>query len=259
MERMIPFEKYEASGNDFIIFDFFNTNWFALNDESLICRLCDRHFGIGADGVIVLNSSDDFDFKMIYYNSDGKPSSFCGNGSRSALHYMSGKQSLNDFSFEAKDGAHEGSVNGSKVRVKMKDIAGLTQLDHGPFVDSGSPHLILEVNDPLHYPVNEEGRKWRNLFNPEGVNVNFVHEESLRTVVATYERGVEAETLACGTGVTAVAYYFNVKHHLQGKIQRDLMTKGGQLSVEMFLSGEQATHVWLTGPARKVFSGFYFI
>lgn len=256
---MIPFEKYEATGNDFAIFDFFNQDWFDLDDEILVKTLCDRHFGIGADGLIALKPSETHDFNMVYFNADGRRSSFCGNGSRASLCYMLAKQNKQSLSFEAMDGVHRGMMHEGLIRVQMSNIDRLQLVSQGALINSGSPHLIIESEDPMNHPVDAEGRRIRQMFNPEGVNVNFVKLEGNKIVMATYERGVEGETLACGTGVTAAAYYFNVQESCSGQVTRQIQTKGGALSVDMHLSNESAEDVWLTGPARKVFSGFYYL
>lgn len=257
MKRTIPFEKYEATGNDFIILDFFEFEWIDLNDTNLIKKMCDRHFGIGADGLIALCPEPGMDFKMNYFNSDGKPSSFCGNGSRASVRYMQSKQGKNNFSFAAFDGMHESYVKDQLVSVKMKDINGFEATPEGSLIQSGSPHLIREVINPWEFEVNEKGRALRKKFDPEGVNVNFI--EIMREVlrIATYERGVEAETLACGTGITASAYYAAVKADSNSFFKQAIESKGGPLEVQMDIEGLHATNIWLTGPANQVFSGFY--
>lgn len=257
MKRTIPFEKYEATGNDFIILDFFEFEWIDLNDINLIKKMCDRHFGIGADGLIALCPEPGMDFKMNYYNSDGNPSSFCGNGSRASVRYMHSKQGKNNFSFTAFDGLHESYVKDQLVFVKMKDINGFESTPEGSLIQSGSPHLIREVTNPWVFEVNEHGRALRKKFDPDGVNVNFIeiNQDILR--IATYERGVEAETLACGTGVTASAYFAALKSKASGQFKQRIESKGGALEVQMDIAGSLATNIWLSGPAHQVFSGFY--
>lgn len=257
MKRLIPFEKYEASGNDFIIFDFFDFELFDLENKEFIRLLCDRHFGIGADGLIALQRHKELDFRMRYFNSDGRISSFCGNGSRASIQYMATKHSAMEFSFSAEDGYHKGRIHNDLVSVKMKDILTFDATPSGNFIDSGSPHLIVEVNDPWNYPVVDEGKRIRQLFGDEGVNVNFVSLEGPGLKIATYERGVEWETLACGTGVTAAAYHKCIKGELSGNQHITVEAKGGTLSVALDLKDQEATNIWLTGHARKVFSGFY--
>lgn len=257
MKRLMPFEKYEATGNDFVILDCFEIDFIELQKPGFIKLLCDRHFGIGADGLIVLVSEEGYDFRMKYYNSDGQKSSFCGNGSRAALKYMATKHFLSEFSFVAEDGIHLGKLEGPDISVKMKDISESKKCEQGILIDSGSPHLIIEVKDPWNYPVLEEGKRIRKLFGQEGINVNFISFSNQKLRIATYERGVENETLACGTGVTAAAYYLCIVQNLLSHQNISVEAKGGKLKVELELSGNRAANIWLTGPAHKVFSGFY--
>jgi diaminopimelate epimerase len=256
MKRLIPFEKFEASGNDFIIFDFFEFESIDLEDSELIKRLCHRHFGIGADGLIALSKDSELDFTMKYFNSDGKPSSFCGNGSRASLLYMSFKHLKSEFGFRAQDGLHKGKVSGNYISVQMKDISGIENTDFGPYIDSGSPHLMIETEDPWSYDVNTEGMRLRNLFGSEGVNVNFVSCSANKIRIATYERGVEWETLACGTGVTASAFYYACKNQINGLQEFEIEAKGGDLYVQLNYNNLTANNIWLSGKANKVFSGF---
>ncbi len=256
MKRLIPFEKYEAAGNDFIILDFFEYEWVDLSDRAMVSRMCNRHFGIGADGLIAVVPESSFDFRMKYLNADGKFSSFCGNGARAASLYMSRKLNKADMHFIAADGPHTSKVEDQGVKVKMKDISGFTNDHRGILVDSGSPHLIVEVENPMIFPVKEEGRKLRQTF-AEGVNVNFVHYYNDLLYIATYERGVEDETLACGTGITAAAYAYGVKSALQGDQNVKVQAKGGELQVSFRLYGKYAMDVYLYGPVRLVYSGFY--
>lgn len=259
MERLIPFEKYEATGNDFVLFDFFECEWFDINDHGFIYNICKRHFGVGADGLLIVKPHNAFDFEMIYFNSDGNRSSFCGNGSRAAVLYMANKQKKSELSFVAMDGPHLGHLHNGEVSVQMKDILSLVNHESGTIIESGSPHLIREIDDPFDFDVHTEGRKIRKKFDPDGINVNFINIEKEYLNIATYERGVEAETLACGTGVTAAAYYANRKRNAQGLKMLKINAKGGILHVKMCLSGERATDIWLSGPTRKVFSGFYLL
>ena len=257
MKRLIPFEKYEATGNDFIIFDFFEFELFDLSDKDFIKSLCDRHFGIGADGLIALKKEEGLDFRMKYFNSDGRISSFCGNGSRASVKYMATKQSKKEFCFVAEDGLHLGRIKNDLVSVKMKDISSFQTTSYGKVIDSGSPHLIIEVANLVDFPVVEEGRKLRLLFGEDGVNVNFISKNDRGIQIATYERGVEWETLACGTGVTAAAYYFCLLDQLNGRHHVNIEAKGGPLNVSLNINEQTATDIWLNGGARKVFSGFY--
>ncbi len=256
MKRLIPFEKYEATGNDFIIFDFFDFQWFDLKDSNTIQKMCDRHFGIGADGLIALERDPSSDFFMRYFNSDGRMSSFCGNGSRASLLYMYHKHNLDTFGFNAFDGAHKGLIRNGEISVMMNSISNFLPCNEHAFVHSGSPHLLVHVTDPFSMDVKNEGSILRNTMGPEGVNVNFYHDEGSLIHLSTFERGVENETLSCGTGITATAYYVNVVKNSHGRISQRVKVKGGELKVDMDLKDSEATNIWLNGPARRVFSGF---
>lgn len=260
--NLIAFDKYEGAGNDFIMLDFFAGDTIDLADEVLMRQLCDRHFGIGADGIIALSPEAGYDFRMKYLNSDGRFSTFCGNGSRCISLFAQRKWKRDHFKFIAADGVHESEIlPNSQVRVRMKDINAMIQTGQGWLVDSGSPHLIREVENPFEYPVVEEGRKLRNQFSAEGANVNFIDVDSDGVIrIATYERGVEDETFACGTGIVASAYYSAIRNGLQGTVEIPVICRGGQLSVGMTINQSiSASEVWLKGPAKKVFSGFYEI
>ena len=257
--KILAFDKYEGAGNDFIILDFFAGESPDLNDQARMQRLCDRHFGIGADGIIALCPEEGWDFRMLYLNSDGRFSTFCGNGSRCISLFAHNKWKRDHFRFLAADGEHESEITGpGLVRVRMKDIKGMQQTRQGWLVDSGSPHLIREVENAFGHPVREEGRYFRQAFSEEGANVNFITQgEEGMLEIATYERGVEDETLACGTGIVASAYYKASMNGLTGHVVIPVRAKGGNLEVEMHLNNQaEASDVWLKGPARKVFSGF---
>ncbi|MDQ3142935.1 MAG: diaminopimelate epimerase [Bacteroidota bacterium] len=259
MKRLIPFEKYEGAGNDFIILDFFEFELLDVNNSDLVQLMCDRHFGIGADGLIAVTREKDVDFRMLYLNADGQFSTFCGNGSRCASSYVSGKLNKTNLHFIAADGLHESHIEPNQVRVKMSDIKNFETSEHGIIVQSGSPHLIVETVEPFNHPIYSDGKRLRTHFGTEGINVNFVAYENGLLKIATYERGVEAETLACGTGITAAAYFNNIKQKFSGNLTTQVRSKGGDLSVQMKLNGQNATDIWLIGPAKKVYSGFYEI
>ena len=170
---------------------------------------------------------------------------------------MASIHSKPELSFIAEDGYHMGRIENDLVSVKMKDIDSFQSTPYGKLIDSGSPHLIIEVENPWEHAVIEEGRRLRHLFGEEGVNVNFISKTNSGLKIATYERGVEWETLACGTGVTASAYYSCLTDQLNGNQQISVEAKGGSLTVKLNMIDQAAQDVWLTGPARKVFSGFY--
>ncbi|MBK6352497.1 MAG: diaminopimelate epimerase [Saprospiraceae bacterium] len=255
--KNFPFEKYQGTGNDFIILDFFEFEFLDLHQQKFIERMCDRRFGIGADGLIAVCKEVGYDFRMKYLNSDGRFSTFCGNGSRCASAYVSRKLGLDTLNFIAADGPHTAWIKKDYVSVKMQDIRAFDQTNLGPLIQSGSPHLIREVEDLTAVDVFNEGKKLRHEFSPEGANVNFVNNKNGVINIATYERGVEDKTLSCGTGITASAYYFAAKSGVQGDIAQTIHAEGGILSVSMHLDGKVATDVVLSGPAEWVYSGFY--
>lgn len=254
---LISFSKYHGAGNDFIIID--NRDGTFNKENGLIKKLCDRHFGIGADGLMLLETSDRADFYMRYYNSDGNESTMCGNGGRCIAHFahkfgIIGSQTH----FLGIDGEHVASMeNDEIVTLKMQDVKGFeVGLDYY-FINTGSPHYILFVKDISEINVNKEGRRIRNSFNLNegGTNVNFVSISSNTLLIRTYERGVELETLACGTG--SVASAIAVDHYSKNnKSEYFIATQGGQLVVKFNKIGDfEYNNIWLTGPAKHVFDG----
>jgi diaminopimelate epimerase len=255
---MIRFFKYQGTGNDFILLDNRSGNYDFLNQKN-IQSLCNRHFGIGADGLMLLSNSEEADFHMTYFNSDGNQSTMCGNGGRCIIRFAHdlGIQK-NSYRFMAIDGLHlaEISENGT-IRLKLN--AGLPpqtfEQDH--IIHTGSPHYVKLVDDVAAIDVKKQGADIRNsdAFKAEGINVNFVqviHNNEL--FVRTYERGVEDETLSCGTGVTAAALSFRTfekgNHHVK------VNTPGGKLEVDFIqLPDGGFDEVWLCGPAAFVFNG----
>lgn len=252
----MTFFKYQGTGNDFVILDNRNTS-FPKENTSLIASLCDRHFGIGADGLILLENDIEADFKMIYYNSDGNESTMCGNGGRCIVSFAK-KLNLfeNKTTFRAIDGVHHAEVNGNIVSLQMVDVDTIKVMKDSIFTDTGSPHHIEMVNDLANFPVFERGRKVRNeVYGKEGSNVNFVQQINENSFqIRTYERGVENETLACGTGVTAVAIAMhNTLKTNQTSI--NLLVKGGKLKVNFDVVDGVYKNVVLSGPAEFVFQG----
>ena len=251
------FYKYQGTGNDFVMIDN-RKNIFDKSDLRLIHQLCDRRFGIGADGLILIEKSDDFDFNMIYFNADGSQS-FCGNGSRCAVAFASYLGIVgNKAMFLAIDGEHEAWMNeNGEVSLKMHDVENIEKGNDYYFIYTGSPHYIVDVKDVNLINVFEEGKKVRynSRFKQEGTNVNFVHYHSDGLDIRTYERGVEDETLSCGTGVTASALSWADKNKSTiGKIE--VNTKGGKLKVAFKRNDFGAFHdIWLIGPAKMVFKG----
>ena len=252
------FYKYQGTGNDFIMVDN-RLHLFPKNNTKFIEKLCDRRFGIGADGLILLEPDKDSDFRMVYYNSDGNESSMCGNGGRCIVAFakqlgLISHQTL----FIATDGLHQATIDeNGLVSLQMKEVDQIKMEPEFVFLNTGSPHHVELVEDLAHYKVKEEGSKIRysNLYGNAGSNVNFVSQLNANTfAVRTYERGVEDETLSCGTGVTAVA----IAMHFMGKTnanQITLLTEGGQLQVKFQNSGSSYHDIFLIGPATFVFQG----
>ena len=253
----IKFFKYQATGNDFIIIDN-RLQTFYKNDTKLIAKLCDRRFGIGADGLILLETTADYDFKMIYYNADGNQSSMCGNGGRCIVALAKRLEMIQDnTNFIAIDGPHKATIHGSEVSIKMRDVIKISKLDGGFVIDTGSPHYVSMRSDLSDINMQIEGAQIRNspIFEKEGINVNFVTALSPeRFAVRTYERGVEGETLSCGTGATAVAIAMHAsKKTVKQRI--NLQTKGGDLEVRFKAENSTYVNVWLSGSVNYVFEG----
>ncbi len=254
----LQFYKYQGTGNDFVILDNRSHEYEQLTTKD-VRFLCDRRFGIGADGLMLLNLKDGYDFEMIYYNSDGRESSMCGNGGRCLVKfaYDMGIRK-NRYLFLATDGDHEAEIDDDgTVSLKMKDVSSISDY-HGDFqVDTGSPHYIKMVSDVNDQDVVKKGREIRysNYFAEKGINVNFVqHGPDDSIYVRTYERGVEDETLSCGTGVTAAALV--CYHNENGFNEVTVHTRGGKLTVEYDRTGDDDyQNIWLCGPAIKVFEG----
>jgi diaminopimelate epimerase len=253
----IEFYKYQGTGNDFIIMDNRDKRYDSLTRQQ-VAFLCDRRFGIGADGLMLLNRHPDYDFEMKYYNSDGRESTMCGNGGRCLTQFAFDIGiDKTSFSFLAVDGPHEANINEKVVALKMNDVNQVRH-DHGDYIlNTGSPHYVQFTNDVMHLDVYKKGKEIRHNkeFEKEGINVNFVEQTELtdRIIVRTYERGVEDETFSCGTGVTAAAL---LSAHNDSVFNRvEVKTKGGLLSVEYEKKGDTFKNIWLSGPAVKVFSG----
>lgn len=253
------FYKYQGTGNDFIIVDNREVNHTTLTQPE-IEKLCDRRFGIGADGFMLLNNLPGYDFEMVYYNADGHVGSMCGNGGRCIVRfaYDIGIHK-NEYRFMASDGEHLANIDvaANTVSLKMKDVDFIEQ-EHNHFVlNTGSPHYVEMVSDLDEYNVFEEGRKIRysDEFKKEGINVNFVEVVSNDALkVRTYERGVEDETYSCGTGVTAAALAFF--HNENGFNSVDIQALGGKLNVSYNRNTDGIYRdIWLKGPAVKVYEG----
>ncbi|MCJ7468373.1 MAG: diaminopimelate epimerase [Maribacter sp.] len=253
---VLSFYKYQGTGNDFIMVDNRNEK-FLKQDTHLISFLCDRKFGIGADGLILLENHAEGDFKMAYFNSDGRESSMCGNGGRCIVAFAQRLGIIHDSAqFMAVDGMHKATVKDAIISLQMKDVHDIMNRQHAIFLDTGSPHHVQMVEKLDSFKVAKEGRKIRyGMYGETGSNINFVEQKDPMTfTVRTYERGVEDETLSCGTGVTAVA----IAMHSSGKTKGDhvnIQTLGGPLQVKFKPKKGTYEDVYLIGPAKMVFEG----
>lgn len=253
----MEFFKYQATGNDFVVIDNRESN-FPKENSDLIAKMCNRRFGIGADGLMLLEPDRDYDFKMVYYNSDGNLGSMCGNGGRSIVSFARHLGLIDRTAcFRAADGLHRASIEDDQVSLEMLDVSEIQKKSDAYFLNTGSPHHVQRVDKLENFNVFSEGRRIRNdVYGEIGANVNFVFPiDSSSIAVRTYERGVEDETLSCGTGVTAAA----LAMHSAGTLSSNeviVNTKGGKLQVS-FESFEVGSYkdIWLTGPAKMVFRG----
>lgn len=250
----MEFYKYQGTGNDFVMID--NRNIQFPKNKALVAKLCDRRFGIGGDGLILLENHDTADFKMVYFNSDGSESTMCGNGGRCIVAFaeflgiIAGRTT-----FEAIDGTHEAYIRNGIIKLKMIDVDRIYEAADGHTLNTGSPHLVSWISDLQNFDVYNNGNKIRNsaTYSREGINVNFAEQISEDEIaVRTYERGVEDETFSCGTGATAAALTF-----LKDKDAREVkvMVLGGNLKVYAGRDGDSFKNIWLEGPAEQVFKG----
>lgn len=256
----LEFYKYQGTGNDFIMLDN-RQEVLSKNNTNLIRLLCDRKFGIGADGLILLENSEEplDDFKMVYFNADGRESSMCGNGGRCIVAFAKFLGIVNEkAAFTAIDGFHEATITNELVGLKMMNVKGVEKKSEAIFVNTGSPHHVIFSNEVEEIDIKKEGAAIR--YSEEyrtsgGTNVNFVAPIDKGTFsVRTYERGVEDETLSCGTGVTAVALASYATQKTDATTVH-LQTPGGELAVSFEPVGEGFQNIWLTGPAKQVFKG----
>jgi len=261
---ILPFSKYHGAGNDFIMID--NSNLIFKNhtpSSETITKLCHRRFGIGADGLILINSSKDSDFEMIYYNSDGKPGSMCGNGGRCSVAFaymlnLIGEKTV----FLTSDGMHLAEIISQNnettfVKLRMQDVKNFIKANDHFIIDTGSPHYVFFTENVKKMDVFSEARKIRysKKYKDKGINVDFAEFMDDHIFVRTYERGVEDETLSCGTGVTATAIAANELDLVKGNLC-SLKTCGGDLKVYYAKSGASSySDIWLEGPAVCVYNG----
>ena len=252
----MTFYKYQGTGNDFVVID--NRNgFFPKDNHSMIAEICNRKYGIGADGLLLLENNSKVDFTMVYYNADGKLGSMCGNGGRCIVHFANFLNIINEnIVFEAIDGLHEASINNAIISLKMNDVASINVNTNSVFLNTGSPHHVEMVEDLKNYNVAENGFLIRNkTYGKEGSNINFVEKIGRNLfAVRTYERGVEAETLSCGTGVTAVAIALSETNRIDTN-NVELHTEGGNLLVHFNKLNGTYYDVYLEGPAKQVFKG----
>lgn len=255
----IHFYKYQGAGNDFIMVDN-RDNSFNHHRPATLAALCDRRFGIGGDGIMFLQEKEGYDFEMVYYNADGNPSSMCGNGGRCIVAFarrlgVIGKET----NFLAVDGPHYAKISedGNWVSLKMNDVNTIGTDGEALVLNTGSPHYVRCTTELKTKDVFREGRAIRNSepYVKEGINVNFVEDQGDHYFVRTYERGVEDETYACGTGVTAVAMAMAKKKGTKGAIRTRIKVLGGELGVGFNYDGNSFSEVFLEGPAQFVFEG----
>ncbi len=254
----MKFYKYQGTGNDFVMIDNRDLT-FPKHNIDVIKTLCDRRFGIGADGLILLENDSDVDFKMVYFNSDGNESSMCGNGGRCIVAFAKKLEIINQTTtFIATDGLHVATIQESgSISLQMKDVNEVLIKDEYVFLNTGSPHHVALVDDLQNFDVKQNGKtiRYSDLYGDEGSNVNFVQQISEdHFAIRTYERGVEDETLSCGTGATAVAISMQATNKtLQNKITIDV--QGGQLIISFIKTEKGYENVFLEGTAQFVYEG----
>ncbi|MCB0706974.1 MAG: diaminopimelate epimerase [Saprospiraceae bacterium] len=257
----IPFTKYQGAGNDFIMIDCRQKSYLDVSDSARVVRMCNRRFGIGADGLILLKNHPDYDFEMTYFNADGREGSMCGNGGRCIAAFAKALGLIqNECLFLAVDGLHRALIQDNGwVELQMQNVDTLEIGPDDTFLDTGSPHLVKFVDKVSEIDIHSEGKKIRESarFAPGGTNVNFVQAWDDFLFVATFERGVEEETLACGTGVTAAALVHHVRSlATPGTYSQPISTKGADLEVRFtYTASGTFEDIWLCGPAVRVFEG----
>jgi diaminopimelate epimerase len=250
----IQFSKYQGTGNDFVIID--NRDGSISLSNQQIAFLCDRRFGVGADGLMLLGTEEGYDFKMTYYNADGTEGTMCGNGGRCLVQFAHDNGIVKEqYTFIAIDGPHEASIhNNGWVHLKMSDVNSVEVGGDFFVTNTGSPHYIKFVKEIEQFDVFNEGKsiRYNDRFAKEGINVNFVEHQQGLLFVRTYERGVENETYSCGTGVTAAAIISCIQKEGEHDIQ--IKTIGGNLAVSFNnQGGGYFNHIWLKGPGTFVY------
>ncbi|MFT5823581.1 MAG: diaminopimelate epimerase [Crocinitomix sp.] len=256
---MINFYKYQGAGNDFILID--NRQGVFVGDKlAFALKWCNRRFGIGSDGLIFIENCDTAQFEMDFYNPDGSQS-FCGNGSRCAVAFAKFLGIIeSEITFKAIDGLHHAELVGDQVKIEMNQFGGIEKIGEDDFIDTGSPHYISygPSDDKLDIVAYGKSIRYSERFKEEGTNVNLIHEIADHHIaIETYERGVEDETLACGTGATAcgLSYAAHQKNSASGIVKVDV--KGGELKIHYNKTNQTDvfTNIWLEGPAEFVFKG----
>ena len=255
---LLIFSKYQGAGNDFVLRNCFNSK--VKLSQQQIAHICDRKFGVGADGYIEIHPSSDFNFEMRYYNADGNLGSMCGNGARCAVAFAKREGIIvNEIEFIAYDGKHKARIiDNNRIEISIKDVDHIFEGNNFYFMNTGSPHYIRFVSDLESFDVSNEGEKIRRSkdYSPDGTNVNFAELKGDQVYVRTYERGVENETLSCGTGVTAVALAVMLKMNDVNDSTVKVQTKGGELLVKAHKNSDNSFNsIFLEGPASFVFSG----
>ena len=253
------FDKYHGLGNDFVIIDGRSLNFQQLN-QNQIKKICNRNFGVGADGLILIKDHLKLDFEMIYYNSDGLLSSMCGNGARCSVAFAYEKNICSkETVFMAYDGPHKGFVlSDSNIKLSFNDISIIEKNDYGLLINSGSPHLLIHNENLDKIDVKELGSsiRYSKKFLKEGVNINFIeHMFENKIKLRTYERGVEDETLSCGSGAVAAAVSVHYNKSIKGFYEILIETLGGSLKVNFNFEKKTYNKIYLSGKAQKVFSG----
>lgn len=256
----IPFKKYQGTGNDFILIDNRNHIFPIDQAESIVPKMCDRKFGIGSDGLVLVNNHAEYDYEMIFFNPDGSKS-LCGNASRCTYAFAKIIGIASEkATFLTTDGVHEIKQVGENIHFQLRDIEKIDKINETDwYVNTGSPHYVKVVDDVNTVEIMSEGSTIRYsepFQHQNGTNVNFIQLEEGKVEARTYERGVEAETLSCGTGVTAVGL---VAGNLNYQSPVQVETKGGNLSVSFEKDGDSYKNIWLAGPAEFVFEGIYTI
>lgn len=253
---LLHFYKYQGTGNDFVIVD--NREGTIQLTKAQVALLCNRHFGIGADGLMLLNKNPNYDFEMVYYNADGALGSMCGNGGRCLTRFAFDQGiTPTTYTFIASDGEHEAVIdNNGWVHLKMIDIHAVSYENEATVLNTGSPHYVKQVINIDSFDVFENGKsiRYNDVYNEIGINVNFVEWKNNELFVRTYERGVENETFSCGTGVTAAAIAMSIDNI--GEQETKIKTLGGHLLIKFNkIDPQHFINVWLCGPATFIFEG----